>query len=56
MTGDTVSVSMIASNIYPFDPDQIDSLDFPPVIPHRVQELEIRVLSKNGIYLPLIRN
>jgi hypothetical protein len=55
MIGSTVSVSFIASNIYPYPADQIADLDFPPFIPHRVQDLDLRVLGQNDLYLPLIQ-
>lgn len=54
MAGVTVSVPLIASNIYPFDPDQLDSLAFPPFVPHNAQALEISVLRQESVYLPLI--
>lgn len=52
MGGTTLSIPIIASNPYPFDPDFIDGFDFPPHIPHDVQEVTITILEQ--LYLPLV--
>lgn len=52
MIGSAFRVPIIASNAYSYDPDVLDSFDFPPSVPHAVRELEIRV--GNLLYLPLI--
>lgn len=52
--GATVSIPFIASNPYLFDPDFIDGFDFPPHIPHDVQEVAITIVEQ--LYLPLVHD